>query len=141
MSRKTAREKAFRLVFQSSFYEPGDQIKALSQFYSENSVNQDDETYITCVVNGVYENASEIDSLIASCLENWSAERTGKVDMALIRVCVYEMLKMKDIPTGVSINEAIELAKLYGTDDSPAFINGVLGGVNKKLETASEGTV
>jgi N utilization substance protein B len=67
-------------------------------------------------------------------LKDWAIERINKIDLALLRLCIYEMLCEKDVPDGVAINEAVELAKVYGADESPAFINGVLGGVARQLK-------
>ena len=72
------------------------------------------------------EHLEEIDAAINEVSEGWKTTRMGKVDLTLIRLAVYEMKHEEDIPVGVAINEAVELAKQYGTDDSPAFINGVL---------------
>jgi len=68
----------------------------------------------------------EIDKIINESSKGWKTTRMGKVDLTLIRLAVYEIKYEEDIPTGVAINEAVELAKKYGTDDSPAFINGIL---------------
>lgn len=75
---------------------------------------------------GVRENASRIDEAIADKSRNWSIARMSKVDLCILRMAVYELLCRSDIPRNVTINEAIEVAKKYGTEDSPAFINGIL---------------
>lgn len=133
MGRKAARENAFKLCFQAGFYAPGELDAILEKFFSENKLDADEKEYIGQVVPGVFEHAAEIEELIGKTSEKWSTERMGRVDMAIMRVCVYELLTMDDIPESVSINEAVELAKRYGADDSPAFINGVLSGVNKAI--------
>jgi len=84
------------------------------------------------LVRGVGENLKFIDEVIQKYAPSWPIERMNITDRNILRLAVYEMFFRPDIPEVVSINEAVELAKLYGTDDSPAFINGVLDGIYKK---------
>lgn len=85
-----------------------------------------DGAYISEKCEAIAAHLEEIDAAINEVAEGWKTSRMGKVDLTLIRLAVYEMKYEEDIPVGVAINEAVELAKKYGTDDSPAFINGVL---------------
>lgn len=95
---------------------------------SENDLVGSDLTpYASALVSGVVEHMDDIDEHIASTARNWTLERMPIVDRNIIRLAVYEILFRDDIPTGVAINEAVELAKAFGTDDSPKFVNGVLG--------------
>ena len=96
--------------------------------YEENQVECDveDGQYISKKCEDIAAHLSEIDAAVNEVSEGWKTSRMGKVDLTLIRLAVYEMKYEEDIPVGVAINEAVELAKKYGTDDSPSFINGVL---------------
>ena len=91
------------------------------------------------LVTGPLENLAQLDTTIESALIKWELRRLHLVDLSILRASVYEMLYLIDIPPIVSINEAIELAKKFGTDDSPRFINGVLDQVKKtSLDTVSQ---
>ena len=82
---------------------------------------------------GTIEHLDEIDQLIESKLKNWKLSRISKVSLSILRVAVYELKYMDDVPTNVSINEAVELAKQYANEDDYSFINGVLGAIAKEL--------
>lgn len=95
---------------------------------SENDlVSSKPATYARVLVKGIIESMDELDSLITSTAQNWTIERMPIVDRNIIRIAAYEMIHQDDIPTGVAINEAVEMAKTFGTDESPKFVNGVLG--------------
>ena len=94
-----------------------------------------DAEYIDKAVWGVFEKQTEIDGVIGQFLKGWTVDRISKVDLALLRLSVYEMINLDDVPLGVAVNEAVVLAKEYGSDESPAFINGVLGSVSKAIQT------
>ena len=85
--------------------------------------------YTATVARGVSEHAAHIDDLIASHLQGWTLERLPAVDRAILRVAVWELLHADDVPAPVAVDEAVELAKELSTDDSPGFVNGVLGQV------------
>ncbi|MGL4796678.1 MAG: transcription antitermination factor NusB [Paraclostridium sp.] len=94
-----------------------------------------DKDYLNTIINNIKEHKTEIDSLINKYAKNWTVNRMAKVDLAILRLATCEILYALNIPTKVSINEAIELAKLYCDDKSPKFINGILGSiVNEKGE-------
>ena len=90
------------------------------------SWKEKDKTYIFEKVEKISEKLEEIDAKINEVSEGWKTGRMGKVDLTLIRLAVYEMLYEEDVPAKVAINDAVELAKQYGTDNSPSFVNGVL---------------
>lgn len=94
-----------------------------------------EKEYFMDVVQGAMEKRDEIDGLIQNHARGWSLERMPKVDLAIMRLAIYELRFRKDIPWNVSINEAVELAKKYGGDQSKTFINGVLGKVAASLQT------
>ena len=85
-----------------------------------------DADYITAKSSAVFEKLEELDAAINEKADNWNTERMGKVELAVIRLGLYEILFDDSIPTGVAIDEAVELAKKYGQDGSGAFVNGVL---------------
>lgn len=132
MNRKTARENAFILVFEKNFRdEPLTSI--IEDAIEARNFEYDD--YVEKVFCGVFDNLSDIDAKITENLRGWKLNRISKVSLSLMRIAVYEMLYMEDIPDSVSINEAVTLAKKYSTQDDSAFINGVLGTISKSVES------
>lgn len=128
MSRINARKDAFCLLFQRSFVGQEDMNEAKELFFEENhDIDEKDKAFILENVNGVLENIEKIDEIINNSAKGWSTSRMAKVDLAILRLSVYEMLFAKDAPKSVIINEAVELAKKYSSDEAPSFINGVLG--------------
>lgn len=100
----------------------------------EKPLEDTEKEYFLGVVQGAMEKKNEIDMLIQNHAKGWTLERMPKVDLAIMRLTIYEMQYRKDIPWNVSINEAVELAKKYGGDQSKTFINGVLGKVAASLQ-------
>ena len=134
MSRKKARDNAFKCVYELEFGMKENLEKILENCYEENDNKPDEKDYIEKVLKGVKENLKEIDDIILSKLKNWSIDRIAKIDLAILRLAIYE-IKNTETPYKVAINEAVELAKMYGEDNSKVFINGVLASiVNKKEE-------
>lgn len=137
MSRRVSRELAMKLLYQ--FQMRNDDIdEQIDLFLTEQDeqVGASEKEYFLDVVHGVMNKKEEIDNLIKEHARGWTLERMPKVDLAIMRLAIYELMFRKDIPWNVSINEAIELAKKYGGDQSKTFINGVLGKVAAALETA-----
>lgn len=133
MGRKVAREGAMKLLFQMELNDDfSDDAKSI---FLENFEFDDMETkYIEEAHTSILENKDIIDKYIEEHLEGWSIYRLAKVDLAVLRIAIYEILYRKDIPVEVSINEAIEIVKKYSNYDSFKFINGVLGGFVRSLE-------
>jgi len=129
MSRKKARDNAFKCVYELEFGRDENLEKILNNCYEENDNKPDEKEYIKAVLKGVKENLEEIDGIILSKLKNWSLDRIAKIDLAILRLAVYEIKYMEDIPEKVSANEAVELAKTYGNNDSKSFVNGVIAKV------------
>ena len=130
MSRKEARENAFKCVYQFEFDKDKNVNDILDMCLAENQSNEAEEEYIKEVVLGVKQNSEKIDEEILKNLKNWSISRIAKVDLAILRIAIYEMCYMSDsIPFKVSINEAVELAKTYGNQNSRSFVNGLLAKV------------
>ena len=102
--------------------------------------DNDDLTFPRLLVAGTLQNIEAIDRTIRDQLEHWDFNRVGKVDLAILRISVYALLFQPDIPASVTIDEAIDIAKAFGTDESYKFINGVLDGIRKSHCTSSPGS-
>src|SRR6266704_5733549 len=95
--------------------------------------------FTTTLITGVIEHRDEIDAFIQECSTNWSLERIGLVERNILRFAIYELGFLPDIPPNVTINEAVEVAKKYGTEEAPAFINGILDRIKHMVEQRLEG--
>lgn len=127
MTRRELREQVFKMLFGVEFHEASEMPRQMEMYEeTEEAWDVADGEYISGKCKDIIAHLEEIDAAINEVAEGWKTGRMGKVDLTLIRLAVYEMKYEEDIPVGVAINEAVELAKKYGTDDSPAFINGVL---------------
>ena len=124
MNRKTARENAFILLFEGASKNDETAEEIFDKATTVRSLETDD--YVKNVFFGYYENARAIEECIEKSLIGWARERISISSIAILRLATYELMFMDDIPAKVSINEAVELAKKYGTDDSASFVNGVL---------------
>lgn len=129
MSRKKARDNAFKCIYELEFGRDENLEKILNNCYEENNNKPEEKEYIEMVLKGVKENLAEIDNIILSKLKNWSLDRIAKIDLAILRLAIYEIKYIEDIPEKVSANEAVELAKTYGNNDSKSFVNGVIAKV------------
>ena len=103
-------------------------MKEQEGFYMENigEITDENREYIQNKTDLILEKKADLDDRINAAADRWKTERMTTVDLTIIRLAVYEMVYDEDVPTGVAINEAVELAKRYGTDQSPAFVNGIL---------------
>ena len=127
MSRREIRENVFKMLFRVEFHDEEDMNEQLSMFEEELAhLNEEDLNYIKEKFNKIIENIDSIDAEINDKSKGWKTSRMGKVDLSIIRLAVYEIKNEDAIPVKVSINEAVELAKKFGTDDSASFVNGVL---------------
>ena len=127
MTRREIRENVFKMLFRGEFHEQEEMNEQLVLFGEElDALKEADLSYIRNKCNDIFSKIEEIDSAINEVATGWKTSRMGKVDLSIIRLAVYEIKFEDDIPTKVSINEAVELAKAYGTDDSPSFVNGIL---------------
>lgn len=127
MSRREVREQIFRLLFRAEFYEETELPEQLELFFEELDRKEEKDTrYIQDKFEQIVSRLPELDRMINEAAQGWKTTRMGKVDLTLIRLAVYEMKFEEEVPTGVAINEAVELAKSYGTDDSASFVNGIL---------------
>ena len=127
MSRREIREQIFKMLFRVEFHDETEYEEQLNMFMDESGLlEESDQKYMEEKFEEIIARLADIDQLINEKAKGWKTSRMGKVDLSLIRLAVYELKYEDDIPTGVAINEAVELAKKYGTDDSAAFVNGVL---------------
>ena len=138
MTRRDARRHAFNLIFQLPFHS-GVTVEKLAElkasYYDDIETRPEGKNaeYIDRAVWGVFDRQAELDKVIENFLREWTLDRINKVDLALMRLAVYEMLCEPEVPLGVAVNEAVELAKEYGADESPSFVNGVLGNVARAI--------
>ncbi len=134
ITRHTAREYVFALLFARAFSpdESADEFYALELENAEIEFG-DQIDYVHDVFFGITDNLSEIDDKISAAAEGWTLSRIAKVTLAIMRVCVFEMMNVSDVPKRVALNEAVELAKKYDDDNAPAFINGVLNTISHAL--------
>jgi transcription antitermination protein NusB len=123
--RRKSREFALQVLYQLDITKQ-DVIKTLAQFQDHFSVNEERDDFMERLVLGVLEHCQEIDRLIEKYSENWRLVRMNIVDRTILRMAIFELLYCEEIPPKVTLNEAIELGKRYGSEDSGSFINGIL---------------
>lgn len=130
MSRTELREHIFRMLFRVEF-NSAEEMKEQEQFYFDEleEATGKDQEYILNKYRAIDEKKEEIDKLLNEVTEGWKTTRMNRVDLTILRLATYEIKWDEDVPTGVAINEAVELAKKYSSDDGPAFVNGVLAKV------------
>ena len=127
MNRRKSRETAMKLLFEMSINK--EKYEDTIENFKDNTdvdLKDLDMEYITKVLSGIDKNGKEIDKNIEKYLIKWKLARLSKMNLAILRISTYEILYEEEIPNKVAVNEGIELAKLYGEDTSPAFINGIL---------------
>ena|SRR3712207_5548693 len=132
MNRRKSREVAMKLLFEMSINK--EEFSEILKNFKENTdtnIENVDFIYINKIVNGIEKNKEDIDKKIEENLTKWKLNRLSKIDLTILRISTYEIMFMEDIPNKVAVNEAIELAKKYSADNSPAFVNGVLGNMIK----------
>ncbi len=132
LSRREAREILVGLLFETEF-RPDEDVNAIFALALEDRDIPNND-YIRNTYFAIYDNVGKIDEIIGDCSKGWKTERMSKLSRSILRLCVYEMLYIDDIPHTVSINEAVELAKKFDDDKARPFINGILNAVKNKLE-------
>jgi N utilization substance protein B len=139
MTRRELREHTFKQIFLSDFYPPDDLPEQFRLYMRElNQLEEESKSLILQKTEQVAEARQELDSRINLVAEGWKTTRMGKVDRAIIRLALYEILYDDSIPNKVAINEAVEIAKKYGGDESPAFVNGILAKLVPRRQDAPE---
>ncbi|HRZ86668.1 MAG TPA: transcription antitermination factor NusB [bacterium] len=133
--RRKARELVMQFLYQHDFTgESGDDTLAL--FLREHEMDAETSAFCTGLIRGTIAKKSEIDAIITKYVDNWDISRIATVDLNVIRMAIYEMLNVADIPPIVSINEAVDIAKKYSTAESGKFVNGILDKIKKELVDA-----
>ena len=135
LSRREERQQALTFVFERLFRDD-----SAEEVFEDATEARDEEIsgYARKVVTGVEEHLTEIDTLIEENLKGWKKNRISRISLTILRIAVYELRYVEDVPTSVSINEAVELAKSYATAEDGAFVNGVLGSIAKASEKSGD---
>lgn len=144
MTRSLIREYIFKLLFRLEFNSAEDMKHQTELFLADTVADEDmpivpadipdtDKEYICNKVASIVDNLNDIDAKIADVSKGWTIERIGKVEIAVLRLAVYEMIYDDDIPVGVAIDEAVDITKKYGQSGSPSFVNGVLAALAKDV--------
>ncbi len=135
MKRSVAREQAFILIFEKSFRE-----ETIAEIIESAVLARqlEDNAFMRELAQGTFEHIEEIDALIEKNCIGWKKERISRVALAILRLCCFELKYRSDIPVGVSIDQAVELAKKFATPDDASYINGVLGSVSRTEELAKQ---
>lgn len=134
MNRREAREKCIKVLYQIdlSANSTEESIRSILECDGDTNESNVETRFLRDLADGVLENLETVDSEIRDATLKWNPDRLGKVELAILRLGVYEILCRPDIPEAATVNEAVELAKKYGSEESARFVNGVLAGVIKK---------
>lgn len=138
LERSRARRQALQVLYQREI--TGQSVERIFGSGSYSLEDGEPDDFSRTLARGVEDNLVDIDATIGAVSENWSVSRMPFVDRNILRIATYELLYETDVPSSVAINEAVELAKVYGGDDSSKFVNGVLGRIadNASLEKGTE---
>ena len=135
--RRTGRELALKALYQIDIR--GEVSNEDLALFFQSFADEHTDTFALRLVDGVWRERALIDGTLAESLENWSIGRLSRIDHNILRIAIYELLRMHDIPARVTIDEAIELAKAYGDQNSGRFVNGVLDQVADRLKLKDKG--
>lgn len=135
LERTRARRQALQILYQREI--TGDSVGDILTSHSYNPEDGEPSEFCRALVLGVESRQDEIDATLTEISEHWSVPRMPMVDRSILRLATYEILHVDDVPPSVSINEAVEMAKVYGGDDSSKFVNGVLGRLAERHAPAS----
>jgi len=136
VNRRKAREYALQILFQVDFTKKRIDSKDLEDFWSGKKESRSVQEFTEDLVRGTLNSIDEIDAMIEKVTENWLLKRMAAVDRNILRFAAYEILYRKDIPSAVTINEAIEVAKKFSSAESAPFINGILDRLAKESDKA-----
>ena len=134
MKRRKGREYAFQFLFQFDFVGRRPDEKDFEEFWADKDGDAEGRKFTEDIICGTIDNLSEIDAAIQKAAEHWVLQRMAAVDRNILRAAAYELLFRKDIPSAVTINEAIEIAKRFSSTESASFINGILDTIAKGIE-------
>ena len=135
--RRKAREVALQFLYQLDLHSDDDPSPHASDFWARHPVDEQTRIFADALVRGTKQHQAKADDLIRQYAEHWALERMAVVDRNILRAGIFELLWTADVPPKVAINEAIEVAKKFGTQESSRFINGVLDRVHRELRAAS----
>jgi transcription antitermination protein NusB len=142
-SRRSARQKAFQCLYGLDFkaLTSADAVeRTFGHFFdADESLSDKEREFALQIIRGVIEHRKQIDEVIAAFSQHWRLERIAKIELGILRIAVHEMIHRPDIPLKVSINEAIELSKAFGDENSRGFINGILDAVAKAVQDGRYG--
>lgn len=137
--RRDAREHALQALYSVELH-PESPREAVRLFMEAHPCGKTVRNFALGLITGVLDNQAGVDARIAEKSPNWSIARMAKIDLCIIRLATYELLYRDDIPRSVTINEAIEIAKKFGSEESPAFVNGILDEIARGLPAKPVGT-
>lgn len=128
MKRRELREHVFRMLFRREFFDSEKEFEEQVQMYLEElePLEEKDRVYMQEKIGAIYSLVPKLDEKLNEVARGWKTGRMGKVDLTVLRLALYEMRYEESVPEKVAINEAVEIARKYGGDDSPSFVNGVL---------------
>ena len=133
MGRREMREHIFKLLFLREFNEAADMPEQMKLYFDNmEELAPTEQAYMEDKYNKIQEHLEEIDQLLNEISTGWKTKRMGRVDLNILRLAVYEMKYDEDVPVKVAINEAVEIGKTFGGEDSASFINGILGKVARE---------
>ena len=128
-----AREIAMKMLYAASLGGEESMSEVLEQSEQADTLSGGDKTFLEDLMAGVKARQEELDAVIGRYAQGWALNRLARVDLTILRMAVYELKYMPEVPVGATINEAVELAKAYGEDKSSGFINGILGSIAREL--------
>ncbi len=135
MDRSLVREIAMKMLYAASLGGEESMSEVLEQSEQADTFSDREKTFLENLTAGVMDRREELDDIIGRHTQGWALNRLAKVDLTILRMAVYELKYMPKVPVGATINEAVELAKIYGEDKSSGFINGVLGSIARELQS------
>jgi len=139
VTRRESREWGVQLLFQLDMNPSDNMNTVFTGFWQEKQVDKTMRDFTESLVKGVRDNLDTIDTTIKKYADNWHMDRMAIVDRNVMRVAVYEMLYCKDIPPVVSINEAVDISKYFGSNESGRFVNGILDRIRKDIDRPARG--
>lgn len=133
MGRRELREHIFKLLFLGAFHKGEEMPQQLSLYFEHmENLKEPDQTYMQEKYQKIAGQIGKLDEEINQAASGWKTTRMSKVDLTILRLAVYEIRYDEDVPTGVAINEAVELAKKFGQEESASFVNGILGTIARE---------
>ena len=136
-NRTKSREYALQMLYQADIRRTG-QAQILEEFWRDQETTEDVKTFANQLFEGTLTRLAEIDPLIARHADNWDMKRMSVIDRNILRLGVFELMHLDDVPPKVCINEAVELAKRFGDEESGKFINGILDAIHKKTHARQD---